>query len=71
MQCIHAPLERALELLLLQSQQGRILLLLLSCFSCGTLLDKAVTCSSWMFFLMHWETSALAPLPVFFLELWN
>lgn len=68
MQCIPAPLECALELLLLQSQQGRIFLLLLSCFSCGTLLDKAVSCS-WMVFLMHWETSALAPLPVFFLKL--
>lgn len=50
MQCIHVPLECALELLLLQSQQGRILLLLLSSFSCGTVLDKAVSCS-WVVFL--------------------
>lgn len=67
MQSIHAPLECALELLLLQSQQGMILLLLLSNFSCDTLLDRAVFCS-WMGFLMHCETSALAPLPVFVLE---
>lgn len=44
MKCIHAPW-CVLELLLLQSQQGRILLLLLLCFSCGTLTDKAVSCS--------------------------